>query len=99
LSKKEVIIHDLSLENDLETAKTMRNAGLNATFAHPVIVRGKILGSIHFSFKYLLLDTQVVLDSLHDPCVIDISRDWQHTILRTVAADNPQRGSRTSVSD
>ena len=69
LSKKEVFIHDLSQENDLETAETMQNAGLNATFAYPMIIRGKILGSIHFSFKTLPHDAQDVQGFLRDLCV------------------------------
>ena len=66
LSKKEVVIHDLSLENDLETAETMRKAGLNATFAYPMIIRGKILGSIHFSFKSLPPNARDIQDFLRD---------------------------------
>jgi transcriptional regulator with GAF, ATPase, and Fis domain len=69
LSRKEVVINDLSQENDLETAETMRNAGLNATFAYPMIVRGKILGTIHFSFRSLPPDAQDVQDFLRDLCI------------------------------
>lgn len=69
LSRREVFVHDLSQNHDLETAQFMRNAGLNATFAYPMVVRGKILGSIHFSFKTLPSDTGDVQDFLRDLCV------------------------------
>ncbi len=69
LSKKEVVIHDLSRENDLETAQAMRNAGLNATFAYPMVVRGNILGTIHFSFKSLPSNAREIQDFLRDLCV------------------------------
>ena len=68
-SKKEVVIRDLSQEHDLETAETMQNAGLNATFAYPMIIRGKILGTVHFSFKSLPPDAKDVQDFLRDLCV------------------------------
>lgn len=69
LNRKEVVVHDLSQDNDLETAQFMRDAGLNATFAYPMIVRGKVLGSIHFSFKTLPPDAGEVQDFLRDLCV------------------------------
>jgi transcriptional regulator with GAF, ATPase, and Fis domain len=50
-SKKPVFIYDLSQNPQLATAKWMVQAGLNSTLAYPMIVRDKVLGSIHFSFK------------------------------------------------
>ncbi len=47
--QKEVVIHDLSQEkDDLESVKTMREAGLNATFAYPMIVHGGCLAQFIF---------------------------------------------------
>ena len=69
LSRREVVVHDLSQDNDLETAQFMRDAGLNATFAYPMVVRGKILGSIHFSFKTLPLNALDIQDFLRDICI------------------------------
>ena len=50
-SQKPVFIYDLSQNPQLETAKWMAKAGLNTTLAYPMIVRDRVLGSIHFSFK------------------------------------------------
>ena len=50
-SRKPVFIYDLSQNPQLATARWMVQAGLNSTLAYPMIVRDKVLGSIHFSFK------------------------------------------------
>ncbi len=50
-SKQPVFIYDLSQNPQLATAKWMVQAGLNSTLAYPMIVRDRVLGSIHFSFK------------------------------------------------
>lgn len=69
-NKKEVVIHDLSQEkDDLESVKTMREAGLNATFAYPMIVHGRLLGTIHFSFRSLPPNAREIQDFLRDICI------------------------------
>ncbi|HDY70956.1 MAG TPA: sigma-54-dependent Fis family transcriptional regulator [Nitrospirae bacterium] len=50
-SLKPVFIYDLSQNPQLATARSMVRAGLNSTMAFPMVIRKKILGSIHFSFK------------------------------------------------
>jgi transcriptional regulator with GAF, ATPase, and Fis domain len=50
-SRQPAIIDDLSHYSDLSSVGAMIEAGLNATMAFPLIVRNRVLGSIHFSFK------------------------------------------------
>lgn len=50
-SKKPVFIYDLTQNMHLETAKWLIEAGLRCVMAYPMIIRDRILGSIHFSFK------------------------------------------------
>ncbi|MGD9228169.1 MAG: sigma 54-interacting transcriptional regulator [Desulfobacterales bacterium] len=50
-SRQPAIIDDLSHYSDLSSVGAMIEAGLNATMAFPLIIRNRVLGSIHFSFK------------------------------------------------
>ncbi len=50
-SRQPTIIDDLSRYTDLSSIGSMVHAGLNATMAFPMLVRNRILGSIHFSFR------------------------------------------------
>ena len=50
-SRRPVIIRDLSKVDQLTTAESMWKEGLRSTLAFPLIIREKILGSLHFSFK------------------------------------------------
>ena len=65
-SKKPVFIYDLSQNPQLATAKWMVQAGLNSTLAFPMIVRDKILGSIHFSFKKVPADIYDLREFLNE---------------------------------
>lgn len=49
-SRKPVFLYDLAQHQHLETAKWLLKAGLRSSLAYPMIVREKVLGSIHFSF-------------------------------------------------
>ncbi|MFO7709554.1 MAG: sigma 54-interacting transcriptional regulator [Desulfobacterales bacterium] len=49
-SRQPSIIDDLRRYTDLSSIGSMVEAGLNATMAFPMLVRNRILGSIHFSF-------------------------------------------------
>ncbi len=49
-SRQPTIIDDLRRYTDLSSIGAMVEAGLNATMAFPMLVRNRILGSIHFSF-------------------------------------------------
>ena len=50
-SRQPAIIDDLSHYSDLSSVGAMVSAGLNATMAFPLVIRNRVLGSIHFSFK------------------------------------------------
>lgn len=50
-SRQPTIIDDLRRYTDLSSIGAMVAAGLNATMAFPMLVRNRILGSIHFSFR------------------------------------------------
>ncbi len=50
-SHQPTIIDDLRRYTDLSSIGAMVKAGLNATMAFPMLVRNRIMGSIHFSFR------------------------------------------------
>jgi transcriptional regulator with GAF, ATPase, and Fis domain len=50
-SRQPTVIDDLSRYSDLSSIGSLVHAGLNATMAFPMLVRNRILGSIHFSFR------------------------------------------------
>lgn len=50
-SRQPTVIDDLRRYRDLSSIGAMVNAGLTATMAFPMLVRNRILGSIHFSFR------------------------------------------------
>ncbi|MBW1778154.1 MAG: GAF domain-containing protein, partial [Deltaproteobacteria bacterium] len=49
-SRRPLIIPDLGTHTFWESVRAMKTAGLSATLAYPLIIREKVLGSIHFSF-------------------------------------------------
>jgi transcriptional regulator with GAF, ATPase, and Fis domain len=65
-SRQPTIIDDLQRYTDLSSIGAMVKAGLNATMAFPMLVRNRILGSIHFSFRsapeHITELTQVLTD-------------------------------------
>jgi len=50
-SRQATVIEDLQRYTDLQSVGAMVQAGLNATMAFPLLVRGSVLGAIHFSFR------------------------------------------------
>lgn len=50
-SKNPVIIDDMTQYSDLSIIRQMVKAGLTSTMAFPLIIRKKVLGTLHFSFK------------------------------------------------
>jgi len=50
-TRKPLIIANLSTYDYWESARSMIAAGLTATMAFPLIVRDKVIGSMHFSFR------------------------------------------------
>lgn len=55
-SKEPVIMEDLRNYTNHESIIAMVNAGLKATMAFPLIVRNRILGTMHMSFKKIPAD-------------------------------------------
>jgi len=49
-SKQPVIIDDLTRYSDLSSIGSLVKAGLKSTMAFPLVVRDRILGTLHFSF-------------------------------------------------
>jgi transcriptional regulator with GAF, ATPase, and Fis domain len=49
-TRQPLIIPDLSTHRHWESVRSMQTAGLNATLACPLIIRDRVLGSIHLSF-------------------------------------------------
>ncbi len=50
-SKQPVIIDDLTRYTDLSSIGSLVKAGLKSTMAFPLVVRDRILGTLHLSFK------------------------------------------------
>ena len=50
-SRNPVIIEDLNRFEDLPSVVSMLDSGLTATMAFPLLVRGRVLGTVHFSFR------------------------------------------------
>jgi len=52
-SREPFILSDLSSHTYWQSAKVMQDAGLNATMAFPLIVRDKVMGTLHLSYAKL----------------------------------------------
>jgi len=61
-TRRPLIIPDLATHSHWESVRLMQAAGLNATLAYPLIIRDRILGSIHFSFVHCPSDLEALLD-------------------------------------
>ncbi|WP_157212182.1 sigma-54 interaction domain-containing protein [Desulfomonile tiedjei] len=65
-SKSPVIIEDLNRYEDLPSVISMLDSGLTATMAFPLMVRNRILGSVHFSFRKRPEDMHDLVEVLTD---------------------------------
>ena len=65
-SKERVTIKDLSRYTDQQSILAMVNAGLVSTMAFPLIVRSRILGTLHISFKDIPDDFSELTEILTD---------------------------------
>ena len=63
-SRRPLIITDLSSHIYWESVRALKDAGLNATMAFPLIVRDAVLGTLHFSFTRAPDNTDEVVDFL-----------------------------------
>jgi len=67
-SGKPIIIQDLSNVAHLTSADSMLMAGLTSTMAFPLIIRDKIIGSLHCSFKKCPENIRELAGFLEDLC-------------------------------
>ena len=89
-SRQPVIIDDLTRYTDLSSIGSMVEAGLTATMAYPLIIRNKILGTIHFSFKkapdYISELTEVLTD-VSKQVAIAVDNMLAYTNLKRIHAN------------
>lgn len=86
-SRKPFIIENLADYSFWESVRAMRDAGLNASMAFPLIVRDRILGSIHFSFKKAprnMTELADFLSELSKQVGIAVDNMLVHSKLKTV---------------
>jgi transcriptional regulator with GAF, ATPase, and Fis domain len=84
-SKKPVFIYDLAQNMHLETAQWLIEAGLRCVMAYPMIIRDRILGSIHFSFKNTpphVHELRKFLDDLSVQVAIAVANMISYNIVR-----------------
>ncbi len=65
-AKKPIIIEDLNLYEDLPSVISMLHSGLTATLAFPLMVRSRLLGTVHFSFRNRPEDVDRLAEVLTD---------------------------------
>jgi transcriptional regulator with GAF, ATPase, and Fis domain len=89
-SRQPVIIDDLSRYTDRSSIGSMVKAGLTATMAFPLIIRNRVLGSIHFSFKktpdYISELTEVLTD-VSKQVAIAVDNMLAYTHLKKINVD------------
>ena len=84
-SRKPVFIYDLSQNPQLATAKWMVKAGLNSTLAYPMIVRDRVLGSIHFAFRKVppnIYELREFLDDLSAQIALSVDNMLSYNKLK-----------------
>jgi formate hydrogenlyase transcriptional activator len=95
-SRQPAIIDDLSHYSDLSSVGAMVSAGLNATMAFPLVIRNRVLGSIHFSFKRapeFISELTEVLTDVSRQAAIAVYNMLAYTRLKELNA-NLQRQKR-----
>jgi len=86
-SGKPVIIEDLRRYADSESVKAMVDYGLTATMAFPLVVRDKLLGVIHFSYREHpdhIQELQEVLTDVSRQVAIAVDNMLSYTNLKDV---------------
>ncbi|MCF8099019.1 MAG: sigma 54-interacting transcriptional regulator [Desulfarculaceae bacterium] len=92
--RKPLIIPDLSSVTDFSTVPSMIKAGLRATMAYPLLVRKRVLGTIHLSFKEVPEDFQelsMVMEGVSRQVAIAVDNMLGHTRLREISANLEQQ--------
>jgi len=84
-TRKPVIIADLKQYSDFSSVKSMIESGLMTTMAFPLVIRDRILGSIHFSFKKppeFITELQDVLTDVSGQAAIAVDNMLSHHNLK-----------------
>ncbi|MCG8337237.1 MAG: sigma 54-interacting transcriptional regulator [Proteobacteria bacterium] len=84
-SRKPVIIKDLKRYADFESVRSMVEYGLNVTMAFPLVIRNKILGTIHFSYQNQpghIDELQEVLTDVSQQTAIAVDNMLSYTRLK-----------------
>ncbi|MBT4263384.1 MAG: sigma 54-interacting transcriptional regulator [Deltaproteobacteria bacterium] len=84
-SGQPVIIKDLRRYADFESVKSMVEYGLNTTMAFPLVIRKKILGTIHFSYQHqpdYMEELQEVLTEVSRQAAIVVDNMLSYTHLK-----------------
>ncbi len=84
-SRKPLILSDLRQRSYWASVRAMLEAGLTASMAFPLITRGHVLGSIHFSFKKRPENLESVVEFLTefaDVVAVAVENMLAHTRLK-----------------
>ena len=84
-SREPLIIPDLTCQTYITSADNMLSAGLRATMIFPMIVRDKVLGTIHFSFVQAPPDMDELagfLAEMSTQAAIAVDNMLSHTTLK-----------------
>lgn len=84
-SGQPVIFDDLSRYSDLSSVGALVKAGLNATMAFPLIIRDRVLGSIHLSFRHApaaISELTEVLKAVSQQVAIAVDNMLAYTALK-----------------
>ena len=95
-SKQPVIINDLNRYEHLPSVPSMLKSGLMATMAFPLMVRSRMLGTMHFSFKRTpdcLSELTEVLTDVSKQVAIAVDNMMAYTELKSIN-ENLERQKR-----
>ncbi len=95
-SKQPVIIDDLNRYQDLPSVASMIKSGLRTSMAFPLMVRSRILGTIHFSFSkapHHLSELAEVLTEVSKQVAIAVDNMMAYTELKSIN-ENLERQKR-----
>jgi transcriptional regulator with GAF, ATPase, and Fis domain len=93
-SGKPVIIDDLNRYRSLSSVGSMVDAGLRATMAFPLVIRSRLLGTIHFSFSNPpghMSELKEVLSDVSRQVAISVDNMLAYTRLKELNANLKRR--------
>ena len=88
-SREPFILSDLSTHTYWQSVKAMKDAGLNATMAFPLIVRNKVKGTLHLSYAKVPEHFEEMSGFLSEICsriAIAVDHMMTHTKLKRIIA-------------